>query len=55
MQLSKSTVTVRLTISKEVRNRLRDLASETDRTMSGYILWVLHDHLWKLEQEEQKQ
>ena len=49
MRLGKNTVQVSLRIPEEVHKRLQELAQETDRSMLGYIRWVLNEHLWKLE------
>ena len=52
MRLGKNTVQVSLRIPEEVHKRLQELAQETDRSMLGYIRWVLNEHLWKLEREK---
>ena len=55
MRLGKNTVQVSLRIPEEVHKRLQELAQETDRSMLGYIRWVLNEHLWKLEREKNEE
>lgn len=35
----------------EMRDRLLDLANETDRTLAGYIRWMLNESLKKMDKE----
>ena len=55
IRLGKNTVQVSLRIPEEVHKRLQELAQETDRSMLGYIRWVLNEHLWKLEREKKEE
>lgn len=40
---------VTLTLPQKSYDRLKKEAAATDRSLAGYIRWVLNEHLWELE------
>lgn len=53
MKLGKERQHVTLTLTKETCDRLKKQAVATDRTMAGYIRWVLNEHLREAENPSQ--
>lgn len=49
MKANKDRQHVTLTLTKETCDRLKEQAAATDRTMAGYIRWVLNEHLRRKE------
>ena len=45
MPAAKGKRQVTLTLSVEMHDRLLDLADQDDRTLAGYIRWILLEHL----------
>lgn len=54
MKAAKGKKQVTLTLKVEAHDRLLDLANEEDRTLAGYIRWVLNDYLRRLDLEEKR-
>ena len=52
MRAAKGKTQVTLTLTVEAHDRLLDLANAEDRTLAGYIRWVLNDYLRRLDLEE---
>ena len=52
MKAAKGKTQVTLTLTVETHDRLLDLANAEDRTLAGYIRWVLNDYLRRLDEEE---
>ena len=46
---------IRVTLTQQDYDSLSQLARETERTMPGYMRWLLHEHLWKKARENGKQ
>lgn len=49
MKSDKDRQRITLTLTKKVYDRLKKEAADTDRSLAGYIRWVLNEHLWELE------
>ena len=52
MRAAKGKTQVTLTLTVETHDRLLELAAEEDRTLAGYIRWVLKEYLRELDQKE---
>ena len=52
MKAAKGKTQVTLTLTVETHDRLLDLANADDRTLAGFIRWVLNDYLRSLDEEE---
>ena len=46
---------VHLTLPAAVYTRLKKLADATDRTVPGYLRWLVNRHFWELDRENKKQ
>ena len=55
MKAAKGKAQVTLTLKVETHDRLLDLAKAEDRTLAGYIRWILNDYLRKLDEEAKTQ
>lgn len=53
MKAAKGKTQVTLTLTVEAHDRLLDLANDADRTLAGYIRWVLNEHLREAENPSQ--
>lgn len=53
MKAAKGKTQVTLTLTVEAHDRLLDLANDADRTLAGYIRWVLNEHLREAENSSQ--
>lgn len=51
MKAAKGKTQVTLTLPVEMRDRLLDLANEADRTLAGYIRWMLNESLKKMDRD----
>lgn len=51
VKAAKGKTQVTLTLPVEMRDRLLDLANEADRTLAGYIRWMLNESLKKMDKE----
>ena len=49
MRAAKGKTQVTLTLTVEAHDRLLDLADAEDRTLAGYIRWVLNEYLKTLD------
>ena len=52
MRAAKGKTQVTLTLTVEAHDRLLDLANAEDRTLAGYIRWVLNEYLRRLNEGE---
>ena len=52
MKAAKGKTQVTLTLTVETHDLLLDLANADDRTLAGFIRWVLNDYLRSLDEEE---
>lgn len=53
MRAAKGKTQVTLTLKVEDHDRLLDLANEADRTLAGYIRWILKKYLNELDETEE--
>lgn len=51
MGAAKGKTQVTLTLKVEAHDRLLELANDADRTLAGYIRWVLNEYLRGLDAE----
>lgn len=54
MRAAKGKTQVTLTLTVESHDRLLELAEAQDRTLAGYIRWVLNEHLRELDAEKKE-
>lgn len=52
MRAAKGKTQVTLTLKVEARDRLLELANAEERTLAGYIRWVLNEYLRGLDAEK---
>ena len=48
---AKGKTQVTLTLPVEMHDRLLDMANDADRTLAGYIRWMLNESLKKIDKE----
>lgn len=51
MKAAKGKTQVTLTLPVEMHDRLLDMANDADRTLAGYIRWMLNESLKKIDKE----
>lgn len=54
MRAAKGKTQVTLTLTVEAHDRLLDLATAEDRTLAGYIRWVVNEYLRGLDAEKKE-
>ena len=52
MRAARGKTQVTLTLTVEAHDQLWELANAADRTLAGYIRWILNEHLRELDMEE---